>query len=148
MSAMMREAGLLKELEAAKERIRQLEAQSVAVVGEPVAWLLTRDDDNTFPRAFTYERGADSLVAWYNIAPRIVKHKLIVQPTTSITAAELEAMRKDAARYRWLVSQQYFRSSSPHMDGTFVWCPAGRPIGRGADCNAAIDAALAQGKGE
>ena len=29
MSAMLREAGLLKELEAAKERIRQLEAQSV-----------------------------------------------------------------------------------------------------------------------
>jgi len=87
MSAMLREAGLLKELEAAKERIRQLEAQSVAVVGEPVAWVHYRDHNGRRPTTI-HLCDSDSQGAF----------EVIRKPTHSIPAAELATLREKAAR--------------------------------------------------
>jgi len=86
MSAMLREAGLLKELEAAKERIRQLEAQSVPVAGEPVAWLQYRDHSGMRPTTI-HLCDSDSQGAF----------EVVRKPTHSITAAELATLREKAA---------------------------------------------------
>jgi len=52
---------------------------------------------------------------------------------------ELDAARKDAERYRWL--RKMYRSSSPHMDGTFEHRPPMHAL-RGRTLDDAIDAAL------
>ena len=95
MSAILREAGLLKELEAAKERIRQLEAQSVAVVGEPVAWVQYRDHSGMRPTTI-HLCDSDSKGAF----------EVIRKPTHSIHAAELATLREkavqlEAERSKW-----------------------------------------------
>jgi len=150
MSAMLREAGLLKELEAAKERIRQLEAQSVAVVGEPVAWVNEycidewehSQKDNWSGARLTAKEVPGSTVPLFR------------KPTHSITAAELATLRarleqaeKDADRYRWLRTGDndeqciHFTNDCPAGTDT-VW------IHRNEKLDAIIDAAIAQGKGE
>jgi len=60
--------------------------------------------------------------------------------------AEVERLRADAERYRWLRSR--FRVFGPHIDGNHAWCATG-DIGRlrGPSLDAAIDAAIAA-KGE
>ena len=124
-------------------------AQFVPVVGDAVAYLLTRDDDKTFPRAFTSEKDADSLVAWSNVAPLIVKHNLYLEPTTSIPAAELaslrekaaeaDELRKDAERYRWLRDDAFEHSNDCFMAAGQLFAEH-----HGATFDAAIDAAIAQ----
>jgi hypothetical protein len=89
MSAMLREAGLLKELAEANERIRQLEAQRVPVVGEPVGFVLLHENGG---KNLTFHDNAGELSDGWS------QHKLIIQPTTSIPAAELATLREKAAQ--------------------------------------------------
>lgn len=67
--------------------------QAVPVVGEPVA------------EAYVYEDvdGDDILGLRLLKEDYPMQHgeKLYIEPTTSITRAELDALRKDAGRYRW-----------------------------------------------
>ena len=69
-----------------EQRIRQLEAQSVAVVGEPVAWMWSTPTN----------RG----LTWTNCTPPdediATSRPLYLAPTHSIPAADLDALRKDA----------------------------------------------------
>jgi len=127
MSAMLREAGLLKELEAAKERIRQLEANSVAVVGEPdcydagllgdfgggnVEWWqdyirseLARAHEFYVSQWPSASVPVVSNVVGYLAGGTLMRRKiqgyackpLVVQPTNSIPAAELATLREKAA---------------------------------------------------
>lgn len=57
--------------------------------------------------------------------------------------AEVDALRKDAERYRFLKDQGHFRAVSIDMGGNHAWTGMGRSVGRGATVDAAIDAALA-----
>jgi hypothetical protein len=53
---------------------------------------------------------------------------------------EIERLRTDAARYRWL-RKNHIRSD-PDMSGNHRWMSLGRSIGRGVTAEAAIDAAI------
>lgn len=44
---------------------------------ETVAWMTTREGDASFPRLHKEEAQADYWVDYCNVAPKIVKHKLI-----------------------------------------------------------------------
>ena len=148
MSAMLREAGLLKELEAAKERIRQLEAQSVAVVGEPVAWVnavkLSKVRKGYLLNVYLHGesgREIDNLVALY------------LAPTTAIPAAELASLREKAAmvdELRKLLEEARDDVNSILNDILVLgnYPHNQRRIQIQQELLAAIDAAIAQGKGE
>jgi len=143
MSAMLREAGLLKELEAAKERIRQLEAQPVPVAGEPVAWVNEycidewehSQKDNWSGARLTAKEVPGSTVPLFR------------KPTNSIPAAELatlrekaamaDELRKDAARYQFI---RALENDAVAIQLVKSECDV--------DLDDAIDAAIAQGKGE
>ena len=89
-------------------------AQSVPVVGEPVAWI--RKDQlqhvNTFGPALCHVYATEQ-------PGTVALHE---KPTTSITAQELDALRKDAERYRWLRSSSVgpatiWNVCMEHLDG-------------------------------
>jgi len=100
-------------------------AQSVAVVGEPVAWVnINKHGDAT--------RTVSRRDNWCTTP-------VFAKPKTSIPAAELATLRKDAERYRWLRDgNDNKKSAACHIA---VNC-------YGLEWDDAIDAALAQGKGE
>lgn len=68
-------------------------SDAVPVVGEPVAWRHIRKSNGE--HELSYE-AIDKHANLFDSTP------LVIQPATSITAAELDALRKDAERYRWL----------------------------------------------
>ncbi len=78
------------------------EAAQVPVMGEPVAWawnysgmIVTTDKAKADAIATLADSGE---FRQHNVKVRCLYEK----PTTSITAQELDALRKDAERYRWL----------------------------------------------
>ncbi len=94
------------------------QSPDVLVVGEVVEWQYRR----LSPEEFTGQPA--SLLEWQRVIPYLSQSNekrleellayrshgkacyeiraLVVQPTTSITATELQRLRKDAERYRWL----------------------------------------------
>jgi len=54
---------------------------------------------------------------------------------------EIEGLRKDARRYRWLIARGVFKCD-PKMDGMHQWYPIAVPL-RGNTLDAAIDSAIA-----
>ena len=105
-------------------------AQSVAVVGEPVAWV----NINKYGDVTRTVRRRDN---WCTTP-------VFVKPKTSITAQELATLRKDAERYRWLREQSWDAGEL---------CIVSQPkhaVKLGHDCPSlfrlddAIDAAIAQ----
>lgn len=101
--------------------------QSAPVVGDVVEW------QYRWLNPEEYKDQPASLLQWERVVPRLKQQStenrldellayrshgkacyeiraLIVQPTTSITAAELDALRKDAERYRWLREQAWNKS--------------------------------------
>ncbi|MEN6547397.1 MAG: hypothetical protein ABFE07_15275, partial [Armatimonadia bacterium] len=66
--------------------------------------------------------------------------KLYIEPTTSITDAEFERLRKDAERYRWL---RYNASYSIHE--MLFGKPAFITTHKESDLDGCIDAAIGEG---
>lgn len=117
----------------------QLMQQSVSVAGEPVAWLIFFEDTEVKPELFMGE-GAEA-AARYRHKELLLRwncHLMMTAPTTSITAAELDALRKDAERYRWL---RYNASYSIHE--MLFGKPAFITTHKESDLDEAIDAAIA-----
>lgn len=99
--------------------------QSVPVLGEPVAWV-------NFNKQGDVTRATKCRDSW-------CKTPVYSKPTTSIPTAEFERLRKDAERYRWLRDgNDNKKSAACHIA---VNC-------YGLEWDDAIDAAIAQDKGE
>lgn len=121
------------------------QSAAVPVVGEVVAWRWIRlstgkPDGGRFfdgtPSDSAIETAANSYIP---CAPQL----LVIQPATSITAAELERLQKNDARYRWIREQSWNASEL---------CVVSQPkhsVKLGYDCpsyarlDEAIDAAIA-----
>ena len=58
--------------------------------------------------------------------------------------AEVEALRKDAERYRHLKDQGHFRAMSIDMGGNHSWTGMGRHVGKGQTVDEAIDSEIAR----
>ncbi|EJN6148016.1 hypothetical protein NQI61_003083 [Salmonella enterica] len=56
----------------AKELLKYREAK-------PVAWVTTREGDNSFPRLHKEESQADYWVDYCNVGPEIKKHALVIK---------------------------------------------------------------------
>lgn len=76
-----------------EEESRNFE-QSMPVVGEVVAHQFY--DNGKWHNFIDDRHYQNTVAAGYEV------RALVVQPTTSIAAAELDALRKDAERYRWI----------------------------------------------
>jgi len=114
-------------------------ANYVPVIGPAVAYLVpyqTHTGDVDYQLSFQ----PSGAIVGHVVNERI---PLYTAPAASITAAELEALRKDAERYRWLRDDAF-----EHSDDCFM--EAGRLFAEkyGVAFDKAIDAAVAQGKGE
>lgn len=102
-------------------------AQAVPVVGEPVAWLVDKPLRHV-------NMSKSTPIGLGNAT----QEPLYRAPTHSITAAELERMRKDAERYRWL---SYNASYSIHE--MLFGKPAFVATHKESDLAECIDAAIA-----
>ena len=60
--------------------------------------------------------------------------------------AEVEALIKDAERYRHLKDQGHFRAMSMDMGGNHSWTGMGRHVGKGPTIDDAIDSEIARSK--
>jgi len=123
----------------AMARIKELEsAQSpaVPVMGEPVAWLI-----NSPPRHVHLSKSTEVGLNGATQEP------LYLAPTTSITAQELDALRKDAERYRWLREQHWSEAEICVVTNPKDAIKLGYYCPSSVRLDSAIDAAIAQGKG-
>jgi len=68
---------------ALQQRIRELESQSVPVVGEPVGFILLHENGG---KNLTFHDNTGKLSDGWS------QHKLVIHPTTPITAAELTTL--------------------------------------------------------
>ena len=119
---------------------------SVPVAGEVVAW--------ADPRHLSMVRPGVALTGIYLSGMETPDYPtpLIIQPTTSISAAELDALRKDAERLQFMIDETAILMYSVGIDRTL--CRVEWPLTGYVQYafylseRAAIDAAIAQGKGE
>jgi len=118
-----------------RERIRVLEndAAGEAVVFDTI--VAQRDE----ARAEVERLRADA--ADFHMA-----YRMKCDEETKAQAVEIEMLRADAERYRWLRAR--YRAMSMDMGGNHSWVPDGRVMRelRGPTLNAAIDAALKEPK--
>lgn len=130
-------------------------AQSVPVVGEPVGFILIHEDGG---RNLTFHDNTGELPDGWN------QHKLVVQPTNAITAAELTTLREKAAMADELQEEKAkfaFKAKRLEQErdelrkdaGRYRWLRIGKNDAKATDliedyCDTdldnAIDAAIAQ----
>ena len=123
-------------------------AQSVPVMGEPVLWALCRGDKLVYTSENKEALCRNMNFSEYTLVP------LCKAPATSIAAQELDALRKDAERYRWIRDKSHSLETRQYDKGIvngpscYHEVEGIRELKYEGALDAAIDAAIAQDKGE
>lgn len=106
-----------------------LESAPVPVLGEAVAEV-DEDDTGLFVDILP---GSDG-------CPVKRGDKLYLAPAEHITRAELEALRRDAERYRWLRNEAFSQSDNTANDAAYLF------LSHGDDFDAQVDSAMQEKK--
>jgi hypothetical protein len=105
-------------------RARELDSHRPAesVSAEPVAWMVTRDNDPSFPRIYTTEAAADAMCKFCNVAPTVRKAPIYLrlQPSTPGAVSDEWSPTIDDMPEGICVAKRIHVERSRHMDNWFV----------------------------
>lgn len=130
----------------------QSEGARMPVMGEPVAWVIYTKigkEWKAHPRLFSSKEEAQESIIHFHDQENTEIRPLFLRPSSSVTQEEMDALRRDARRYRWLENE-----CDNVIGNKLEICERWRPSGERADTwepvlgqlSVVIDRSMQEGK--